>query len=121
MVHLTVALRVQSAPKWSKRPLAIDAHGRTRTCTLTPAVKVMAGKLLSSVKTLVRLVCATFFAYVFVFSGLAVGVLSILLLVVWPISKSAYRWITSGLAYTVLGRKQRGEKLIMNTELFSLH
>lgn len=60
---------------------------------------------LSSLRTLVRLALAALFSYIFVFSGLLVSVLSLLLLVVWPFSRSAYRWITSGLAYTVLGRK----------------
>lgn len=64
-----------------------------------------APRFLGGVKSLMGLVFATFFTYVFVFSGLVVSLLSILLLVVWPLSKSAYRWITSGLAYTVLGRE----------------
>lgn len=56
-------------------------------------------------RTLAGLAFASLCSYVFVFSGLVVSVLSLLLLVVWPFSKSAYRWITSGLAYTVLGRE----------------
>lgn len=63
---------------------------------------------LDLIKKLAGLLLATFFTYVFVFSGLTVSVLSILLLVLWPLSTSAYRWITSGLAYTVLGRKLNG-------------
>lgn len=65
----------------------------------------MAAGVCSNAVTLARLVFATFFSYIFVSSGLVVSVLSILLLVIWPFSKSAYRWITSGLAYTVLGRE----------------
>jgi uncharacterized membrane protein YqjE len=61
--------------------------------------------MLRHLKKLNALLLATFFTYVFVFSGLTVSALSLLLLVVWPISTTAYRWITSGLAYTVLGRK----------------
>ena len=64
----------------------------------------MAGMALE-IKKVVLLLVATLFSYVFVASGLLVGFLSILLLVIWPFSKNVYRIITSGLAYSVLGRE----------------
>ena len=66
----------------------------------------MAASIYGSVKTLVALGFAALFTYVFLFSGLVVTVLSLLLLVLWPFSKTAYRYITIALAYTVLGRKR---------------
>ena len=49
---------------------------------------------------------AVFFTYLFVMSGIVVSLLCMLLLViVWPFSKNAYRRITSQLAYTILGRE----------------
>ena len=77
----------------------------------------MAVRLLSLVKLLLRLLCATFFTYVFIFSGLVVSLLSLLLLVVWPLSRSAYRYITSGLAYTVFGR-ERGDFFTLAINFF---
>ncbi len=64
----------------------------------------MAG-VFGSVKTLMALGFAALFSYVFIFSGVVVTILSLLLLVIWPFSKTAYRYITSALAYTVIGRK----------------
>jgi len=73
-----------------------------------------------SARVLFRLFLSTFFAYVFVLSGLIVSALSILLLVVWPLSKSAYRKITSGLAYTVLGRALLAKVRLIKTLIVSI-
>lgn len=56
-------------------------------------------------KFLLLYLLASVFAYVFVTSGLIVSILSILLLPMYTVAKSAYRRLTSALAYTVLGRK----------------
>ena len=49
---------------------------------------------------------AVLFTYVFVLSGLLVSLFCLLLLVlVWPFSKNAYRRIASFLSFTVLGRE----------------
>ena len=46
------------------------------------------------------------FTYIFVCSGLIVAAILVLLSVVlWPVSKNAYRRLTAQLVYTVLGRK----------------
>ena len=46
------------------------------------------------------------FTYIFVCSGLIVAVVLVLLSVVlWPVSKNAYRRLSTHLGYTVLGRK----------------
>ena len=46
------------------------------------------------------------FTYIFVCSGLIVAVALVLLSVVlWPVSKNAYRRVSTHLGYTVLGRK----------------
>ncbi len=64
----------------------------------------MAAKLLTLLKRVPSLLIAVFFTYVFVASGVVVTVLSLLLLFLWPVAATTYRRITSGLAYTVLGR-----------------
>ena len=64
----------------------------------------MAG-LLGLLKKIPLLLVAVFFTYVFVSSSVVVTLLSLLLLFLWPVAATTYRRITSGLAYTVLGRE----------------
>jgi len=65
----------------------------------------MAVELVAILKKIPLLLVAVFFTYVFVASGMVVTLLSLLLLFLWPVAPTTYRKITSGLAYTVLGRK----------------
>ena len=60
----------------------------------------------SALKLLPRMLFAILYTYVFVVSGLLSSVISLLLLFLWPFAKTTYRRVTSGLAYTVLGREK---------------
>ena len=65
----------------------------------------MAAGILVVIKKIPLLLVASFFTYVFVASAMVATVVSLLLLFLWPVAATAYRKITSGLAYTIFGRK----------------
>jgi len=57
-------------------------------------------------KKISKLLIAIFFTYIFITSAFVVSLISVLLLILWPISKHTYRTLTSRLGCTVIGGKR---------------